>query len=89
MVMTARALQGHAVKFTPMKSRSSLLAASFAWLLFSASISSGHERSNTETALPILDSHTAIKRIWLKPFLQDGVSEKHEQQKDPTFGDKA
>jgi hypothetical protein len=40
-------------------------------------------------ALPILDSHTAIKRIWLKPFLQGGVSEKHQQQKDPAFGDKA
>lgn len=89
MAMTARALQGHAVKFTPMKSRSSLPAASFAWLLIGSSISSGHARRNTATALPILDSHTAIKRIWLKPFLRDGISEKHQQQKDPAFGDKA
>ena len=89
MVMTARALQAHAVKFTPMKSRSSLLAASFAWLLFSASISSGHARRNTATALPILASHPAIKRIWQKPIPRDGVSAKHQQQKDLAFGDKA
>ncbi len=40
-------------------------------------------------ALPILASYAAIERIWLKPFLRDGVSEKHEQQKDLAFGDKA
>lgn len=40
-------------------------------------------------ALPILASYAAIERIWLKPFLREGVSEKHEQQKDQAFGDKA
>ena len=40
-------------------------------------------------ALPILASYAAIERIWLKPFLRDGVSEKHELQKDQAFGDKA
>ncbi|MDB6003438.1 MAG: hypothetical protein JWR15_425 [Prosthecobacter sp.] len=39
-------------------------------------------------ALPILASYAAIERIWLKPFLRDGVSEKHELQKDQAFGDK-
>ena len=40
-------------------------------------------------ALPVLASYAAIERIWLKPFLRDGVSEKHELQKDEAFGDKA
>ncbi|MBN8417828.1 MAG: AI-2E family transporter [Verrucomicrobia bacterium] len=40
-------------------------------------------------ALPILASYAAIERIWLKPFLREGVSEKHELQKDQAFGDKA
>lgn len=39
-------------------------------------------------ALPIIASYAAIERIWLKPFLRDGVSEKHELQKDQVFGDK-
>ena len=39
-------------------------------------------------ALPILASYAAIERIWLKPFLRDGVSEKHDLQKDQAFGDK-
>lgn len=40
-------------------------------------------------ALPVIASYAAIERIWLKPFLRDGVSEKHELQKDEVFGDKA
>lgn len=40
-------------------------------------------------ALPVIASYTAIERIWLKPFLREGVSEKHELQKDQVFGDKA
>jgi len=40
-------------------------------------------------ALPIIASYAAVERIWLKPFLRDGVSEKHELQKDQVFGDKA
>ncbi len=40
-------------------------------------------------ALPIIASYSAIERIWLKPFLRGGVSEKHELQKDQMFGDKA
>ncbi|MEQ1751201.1 MAG: AI-2E family transporter [Prosthecobacter sp.] len=40
-------------------------------------------------ALPLIASYAAIERIWLKPFLRDGVSEKHELQKDQTFGEKA
>lgn len=39
-------------------------------------------------ALPIIASYAAIERIWLAPFLRDGVSEKHELQKDEVFGDK-
>ncbi len=39
-------------------------------------------------ALPVIASYAAIERIWLKPFLRDGVSEKHELQKDQVFGDK-
>ncbi|MDZ4401765.1 AI-2E family transporter [Prosthecobacter sp.] len=39
-------------------------------------------------ALPIIASYAAIERIWLKPFLRDGVSEKHELQKDLHFGEK-
>ena len=40
-------------------------------------------------ALPVIASYAAIERIWLKPFLRDGVSEKHEQLKDQEFGEKA
>ena len=39
-------------------------------------------------ALPIIASYEAIERIWLKPFLRDGVAEKHEMQKDQVFGEK-
>ncbi len=39
--------------------------------------------------LPVIASYAAIERIWLKPFLRDGVSEKHELQKDQEFGEKA
>ncbi len=39
-------------------------------------------------ALPLIASYAAIERIWLKPFLRDGVSEKHELQKDEVFGGK-
>ena len=39
-------------------------------------------------ALPVIASYAAIERIWLKPFLRDGVSEKHELQKDQEFGEK-
>jgi predicted PurR-regulated permease PerM len=39
-------------------------------------------------ALPVIASYAAIERIWLKPFLRDGVSEKHELQKDQHFGEK-
>jgi predicted PurR-regulated permease PerM len=38
-------------------------------------------------ALPVIASYAAIERIWLKPFLRDGVSEKHELQKDAAFGE--
>ncbi len=37
-------------------------------------------------ALPVIASYAAIERIWLQPFLRDGVSEKHELQKDQAFG---
>jgi lipoprotein-anchoring transpeptidase ErfK/SrfK len=40
MAMNLRALQSHVVKFTPMKSCSPLLAASFVWLLIGAGCSS-------------------------------------------------
>lgn len=39
-------------------------------------------------ALPLIASYAAIERIWLKPFLREGVSEKHESQKDEAFGEK-
>lgn len=39
-------------------------------------------------ALPVIASYTAIERIWLKPFLRDGVSEKHELQRDLQFGER-
>lgn len=39
-------------------------------------------------ALPVIASYAAVERIWLKPFLRDGVSEKHELQKDVVFGEK-
>ena len=39
-------------------------------------------------ALPVIASYAAIERIWLKPFLRDGVSEKHELQNEEAFGDK-
>jgi predicted PurR-regulated permease PerM len=38
-------------------------------------------------ALPVIASYAAIERIWLKPFLRDGVSEKHVLQKDEQFGE--
>lgn len=38
-------------------------------------------------ALPLIASYAAIERIWLKPFLRAGVSEKHELQKDELFGE--
>lgn len=38
-------------------------------------------------ALPVIASYAAIERIWLKPFLREGVSEKHELQKDVAFGE--
>ena len=38
-------------------------------------------------ALPIIASYAAIERIWLKPYLRDGVSEKHDLQKDEAFGE--
>jgi predicted PurR-regulated permease PerM len=44
--------------------------------------------SGALAALPVIASYAAIERIWLKPFLRDGVSEKHELQKDQQFGDK-
>ena len=39
-------------------------------------------------ALPVIASYAAIERIWLKAYLRDGVSEKHELQKDREFGEK-
>lgn len=39
-------------------------------------------------ALPIIASYAAIERIWLKPFLRQGVSEKHDEQKDLAFGER-
>lgn len=39
-------------------------------------------------ALPLIASYAAVERIWLKPFLRDGVSEKHELLKDEEFGEK-
>ncbi|MCX6873786.1 MAG: AI-2E family transporter [Verrucomicrobia bacterium] len=41
----------------------------------------------TLAALPVIASYAAIERIWLKPFLRDGVSEKHDLQKDEAFGE--
>jgi len=38
-------------------------------------------------ALPVIASYAAIERIWLKPYLRDGVSEKHDLQKDEAFGE--
>jgi len=38
-------------------------------------------------ALPVIASYAAIERIWLKPYLRDGVSEKHGLQKDEAFGE--
>ncbi len=40
-------------------------------------------------ALPVIASYAAVERIWLKPFLREGVSEKHELQKDEQFGEQA
>lgn len=40
-------------------------------------------------ALPVVASYSVIERIWLKPFLGEGVAEKHEKQKDKEFGEKA
>lgn len=39
-------------------------------------------------ALPVLASYAAIERIWLKPFLREGVSEKHDLMKDQAFGER-
>jgi predicted PurR-regulated permease PerM len=39
-------------------------------------------------ALPVIASYAGIERIWLKPFLREGVTEKHELQQDQAFGDK-
>lgn len=38
-------------------------------------------------ALPVIASYAVIERIWLQPYLRDGVSEKHELQKDQEFGE--
>jgi predicted PurR-regulated permease PerM len=38
-------------------------------------------------SLPIVASYGAVESIWLKPFLRDGVAEKHEKQKDEEFGE--
>jgi len=40
-------------------------------------------------ALPVIASYAAIERIWLKPYLRDGVSEKHDLQKDEAFGEES
>ena len=40
-------------------------------------------------ALPVIASYAAIERIWLKPYLRDGVSEKHDHQKDEVFGEQS
>jgi len=32
--------------------------------------------------------YATIERIWLKPFLREGVSEKHDLQQDKAFGEK-
>ncbi len=39
-------------------------------------------------ALPVVASYAVIERIWLKHYLGEGVSEKHELQKDNAFGEK-
>jgi predicted PurR-regulated permease PerM len=39
-------------------------------------------------ALPVIASYAAIERIWLKPFLRDGVSEKHDLLNDQVFGER-
>lgn len=39
-------------------------------------------------ALPLVASYSVIERIWLKHYLGEGVSEKHELQKDKEFGEK-
>jgi len=39
-------------------------------------------------ALPVIASYAAVERIWLKPFLRNGVAEKHEFQKAKEFGEK-
>jgi len=38
--------------------------------------------------LPVIASYAAIERIWLKPFLREGVSEKHDLLKDQAFGER-
>jgi predicted PurR-regulated permease PerM len=38
-------------------------------------------------SLPIVASYGAVEKIWLKPFLRDGVAEKHEKLKDDQFGE--
>ena len=39
-------------------------------------------------ALPVIASYAAVERLWLRPYLRAGVSEKHELQKDEAFGEK-
>jgi predicted PurR-regulated permease PerM len=39
-------------------------------------------------SLPVIASYSAIERIWLTRFLREGVSEKHELQKDQVFGER-
>lgn len=40
-------------------------------------------------ALPLVASYSVIERIWLKHYLGEGVSEKHELQKEKKFGEKS
>ena len=40
-------------------------------------------------ALPVIASYAAIERIWLRRYLRDGVSEKHDLQKDEAFGEES
>ncbi len=37
--------------------------------------------------LPILASYTVIERLWLAPYMNKGVVEKHEEQKKQEFGE--
>jgi predicted PurR-regulated permease PerM len=40
-------------------------------------------------ALPLVASYSVIERIWLKHYLGEGDSEKHELQKEKKFGEKS